>query len=300
MSSLRGVARGLYRAIPFKQPVFEAARRLVRVPEPVYRHLHFRGVIDVPVEGRSFRMVHHGTQIENEVFWSGLYGRWEGASLRMWVRAAQGATEILDVGTNTGLYALAAKAVAPHARVAALEPVERIRTKLVANVALNRFDITVIAAAASDRDGTATLLDPGDSHALSATLDPAGRVLGAHRAEPVTVTVARIDSLIAQGAVRAPDLLKIDVEGHEPAVLRGMERHLRERRPVLFIEVLTAEAAAEVNALVKPLGYLVHRLDAEGPHRLSEIAPAPGTNLLLTTQADWDRLRAAPAAERQT
>jgi hypothetical protein len=64
---------------------------------------------------------------------------------------------------------------------------------------------------------------------------------------------------------------------------------------VLLIEVLTAEAAADVNALVEPLGYLVHRLDAEGPRQLPEVAPAAGTNLMLATAEDWDRIRAAPA-----
>lgn len=122
---MRNIARRLYRALPFKRPVFELVRQLVRLPEPLYRHLHFEGVIDVPVNGGSFRMAHHGTQIENEVFWSGLYGRWEGPSLRMWVRAARDAAAILDVGSNAGLYTLTAKAVMPHASVAAIEPVER-------------------------------------------------------------------------------------------------------------------------------------------------------------------------------
>src|SRR3954466_14430559 len=98
---MRKIARKLYRAIPLKQPAFELLRRVARVPEPLYRHLHFEGVIDVPVDGASFRMRHHGTQIENEVFWSGRFGRWEGASLRAWVAAARNARTIADVGANT-------------------------------------------------------------------------------------------------------------------------------------------------------------------------------------------------------
>jgi hypothetical protein len=73
---MRKIARKLYRAIPFKQPVYEILRRHLSVPEPIYRHLNFRGAIEVAVEETSFRMWHHGYQIENEVFWSGLFGRW--------------------------------------------------------------------------------------------------------------------------------------------------------------------------------------------------------------------------------
>jgi FkbM family methyltransferase len=293
---VRNLVRGLYRTVPFKQPVFELVRQLVRLPEPVYRHLHFEGVIDVPVEQGAFRMRHHGTQIENEVFWSGLYGRWEGGSLRVWVGAAREARAILDVGANAGLYTLAARAVAPAAAVAAVEPVARIRAKLADNVRLNAFDVTIVGAAASDRDGAGSILDPEDPHALSATLDPGGAVLAGRRARRVPVTLARIDTLVREGVLPAPDLVKIDVEGHEAAVLRGMGTLLRERRPVLLVEVLTPEAAADVDSLVRPLGYLVHRLDSTGPCRLERVEPAPGTNLALAVAEDWGRLRelAAP------
>lgn len=300
---MRKIARKLYRAIPFKQPAFELARRFVRLPEPVWRHLHFEGVIGVPIEGRSFRMRHHGTQIENEVFWSGLYGRWEGPSLRAWVAAARSARTILDVGANSGLYALTAAAVAPTATVVAFEPVARIRAKLEQNVALNAFErrVRVVAAAASDRDGDGVLLDTGAPHELSATLDPAAAVLAGRAARPVPVPLVRIDGLVASGRIPPPDLLKVDVEGHEPAVLRGLAEQLRSRRPTLFVEVLTAQAAAELDALVRPLGYLPHRLDPEGPRRLESVQPASGTNLLLCTEGAFAALaktlnETAPAA----
>jgi FkbM family methyltransferase len=265
----------------------------VRVPEPVYRHLHFEGVIDVPVGRGSFRMRHYGTQIENEVFWSGLFGRWEGASLRVWVTAARAATTILDVGANAGLYALAAGASAPRAAIFAFEPVARIRAKLEANAALNDFRITVIAAAASDRDGEGAMLDTGEAHELSATLDPTGAVLAGKRAHVVSVPVVRLDTLIANGTLPPPDLIKIDVEGHEPAVLRGLATQLATTRPTLFVEVLTPAAAEQVDALVRPHGYVVHRLDPAGPARLERVQPAVGTNLLLATETASARLIAA-------
>ena len=279
---MRKIARKLYRAIPFKQPVFEVLRRHLVLPERLYRHLHFHGVITVPVDDTAFRMRHHGTQIENEVFWSGLYGRWEGASLRLWVRAARRARVVLDVGANSGLYALAAQAVAPHARVFAIEPVERIRRKLQDNVDLNGSHVGVVPVALSSRDGRGVMLDTGEEHELSATLDPTGRVLGdrAPRAAALPVTVASLDSLVADGTVEPPDLIKLDVEGHETEVLRGMARQL-ERRPTMLVEVLTPEAAAGVEAIVRPLGYRTYRIDPEGPRRIAAVEPAPGGNLLF-------------------
>ena len=62
---MRKMARMLYRAIPLKQPVFELIRRHFALPERLYRHLSFTGVIRTDVDGASFRMHHHGYVIEN-------------------------------------------------------------------------------------------------------------------------------------------------------------------------------------------------------------------------------------------
>ena len=291
---MRKIARKLYRAIPFKQPVYETLRRLLSVPEPIYRHLHFRGVIDVAAAETSFRMWHRGSQIENEVFWSGLFGRWEGASMRVWVRAARHAQVILDVGANTGLYSLAANGVAPLASVVAFEPVERIRERLRANVDLNRFDLPIFPAAVSDRDGLGIMLDTGEEHELSATLDETGAVLAGRPYKEVSVPVMRLDTLISAGTIRPPDLIKIDVEGHEAAVLRGMMNQLEGRRPALLIEVLSSAAADEVDRLTRPFGYVIYRLDQDGPRRLYEVAPAPGTNLFMCSPETAERLIEKP------
>ena len=270
---MREIARGLYRAVPYKQPVFEILRPFP-IPERLYRHLHFRGVMRVPVEGECFRIVHGGSQIENEVFWSGLFGKWEGQSLRLWVAAAHRARVILDVGANSGLYSLAAKTIAPAATVVAVEPIERIRERLRTNVELNGFDIGIVPRALSDRDGTGTMLDTGQELELRATLDPEGVVLHGERSRPVSVPIARLDTLVGSGAIPEPDLLKIDVEGHEAAVLRGMPAVL-DKRPRIVLEVHSDEVAIQVGEILEPLGYPMYRIDHDGPRRIDQVVTGP-------------------------
>ena len=185
--------------------------------------------------------------------------------MRVWVRAAREAHVIFDVGANTGLYALVAKAVAPQATVVAFEPVARVRAKLQENVDLNRFDLEIVPAGMSDRDGVAVMLDSDEEHEISATLDAAGAVQSGRVLREVSVPVARLDTLISAGMLPPPDLLKIDVEGHEGAVLRGMADHLEASRPALLIEVVTSDAADRVDRLIRPFGYLTYRLDQGGP-----------------------------------
>jgi hypothetical protein len=137
MSIIHPLAKRIYSALPFKRPVFTALRWLGTPPERVYRHLHFKGIITVPVSATGkFRIHHHGYMIENELFWKGLQG-WEKVSMEIWTRLCRRSSTILDIGANTGVYALVAAAVNPDAQVTAVEPVARIFHKLQANISLN-------------------------------------------------------------------------------------------------------------------------------------------------------------------
>jgi FkbM family methyltransferase len=148
-------------------------------------------------------------------------------------------------------------------------------------VELNQFDLPIVPAAVSDRDGLGVILDTEEEHELSATMDETGAVLAGRPRKEVPVQVTQLDTLVSAGTIRPPDRIKIDVEGHETAVLRGMKNQLERKRPALLIEVLTSGAADQVDRLTRPFGYVVYRLDQDGPRRLDAVAPAPGTNLFM-------------------
>jgi len=146
----KSILKNIYRTVPFKRELYTLIRPVFSPPKRVYQHLHFEGPIRVEVEpGKSFTMMHHGFEVENDIFWAGLFGGWEKTSLRLWHQLCAEADVILDVGANTGVYALLSKTTNPHAKVFAFEPVERIFSKLAANVELNGYDITCIKKAAS-------------------------------------------------------------------------------------------------------------------------------------------------------
>ncbi len=108
MSTFRSIIKQCYAALPFKQPAYKVLRRLGPPPERIYRHLHFKGTIEVDVSPTEhFRMQHHGYMIENELFWKGLAG-WEKVSMELWTRLSKRCNVILDIGANTGMYALVA------------------------------------------------------------------------------------------------------------------------------------------------------------------------------------------------
>ena len=160
---------------------------------------------------------------------------------------------VLDVGANIGIFSLLAAArVGPYGRVIAVEPVARNRTLLARAAQANGFgNVEIIAAAASDRAGHVQLrTHPATSN--SAMPAAAGPRLRAPRGVIERVPTLALDDALA--ALDRLDLLKIDVAGMEPLVLRGLGQTLARLRPLLLSEFhpwAIARAAAS-----SPLDYL--------------------------------------------
>jgi FkbM family methyltransferase len=277
--------RRTFEAIPFRQPAFEMTRRWVRLPKRVYQHLYFEGVVNIPVEaGRAFTIRHHGYQVENDLFWAGYGNGWEATSLRLWARLSQHARTIFDIGANTGVYSLAAKAVNPKARVFAFEPVDRIALRLSENVALNGYDIEVVVAGVSQTTGEAVFYEPGTEHAYSASLNPE-MLAGMAGLVEKKINVIRMDDFAAARALPSVDLFKIDAEKHEIEVLSGFGDLIQRHRPVFLLEVLDRSMGEKVERIFTGLDYAFYEI-AEGQEvrRVNSLGGAPGNCLICSKQ----------------
>jgi FkbM family methyltransferase len=140
---------------------------------------------------------------------------------------------VLDVGASVGSYSmLFGQWAGRQGRVYAFEPAPEIRAVLERHVTLNALDgiVVPVAAAASDANGRSTFVTPGP-HGIS-------RLAAGGESSPLTVDTITIDEFCRREAVK-PDLIKIDVEGAELAVLRGARDTLRACRPdvAIFVEL---------------------------------------------------------------
>jgi FkbM family methyltransferase len=140
----------------------------------------------------------------------------------------------IDAGANLGWYSvLLARLSASQARVLAFEPEPANRALLQENLALNGADtVEVVPAALSDHAGTATL----HRYAAKNLGRHALRAEG-HSGTAIEVPLLTLDEALAQrGLERQPiAVLKADVEGHEPELLRGAAAALQ-RTQVLLME----------------------------------------------------------------
>jgi len=161
---------------------------------------------------------------------------------------------IVDVGAHIGLHAIWWARRFPNAEVVAIEPGTAL-FKLKTNVGHNELGdrIDVIDCALSDREGTGELYQAADDAytALSDTRrHPIQFVL------PVELTT--LDAIA--GELEHPlGLVKIDVEGHEDAVIAGGRAAILRDKPVLFVEIYGGVASNRdpeaTVATIRALGY---------------------------------------------
>ncbi len=285
------VVRRVYKLIPFKRSVFIFLRNIWVPPAWVHEHLYFAGQFDVLTPGVRFRMVNYDCNLETQVFWRGAYA-YEPSSMKIWTQLCQESRVVLDIGANTGLFSLVAKATNPRTLVYAFEPIPRIYARLVRNSNLNQFSINCMQIAASDTDGDGLIYDlPLDHHHHASLI----RTEAAHASSlliPINVQKKRLDTLVREEQIDQIDLMKIDVEGHEPQVLEGLGSCLSQMRPCMLVEIKRMEMAKRIEALLTGLDYAFFDIDdARGLLRVPSIGASSSLNYFLCPQAVARRLR---------
>lgn len=280
---MKAIVKTLYNALPFKQTLFSVLKQVWTPKESVFKHLHFKGVFTVPIDGStSFMINHYGYQVENDIFWAGLTKGWEKESLKLWIKLCEECESIIDIGANTGVYALIAKAVNPSSKVYAFEPIERVYNKLTANIRLNNFDILAVKMAASNKDGTAIFYDTSTEHTYSASVNRNLLLSQTSSIIQTTIETITLNSFIKQNGITHVDLLKIDVETHEPEVLQGFSEYLATFRPAMLIEILTDEIGNRVHNMLQGLDYLYFNIDESlGARQVEKITKTRHDNYLI-------------------
>ena len=188
-----------------------------------------------------------------------------------------------DVGANVGYFTLmAATALKNHGSIVAFEPGQNAYARLTENLALNPYrNIRTFPVAVSDREGEAVLHLAGDIADSSASLYPAA---GAQAGQEVCRTVS-LDHLLDSQGLRPPDLIKLDAEGAELAVLHGARGLLADSPPLWLMEMeektLAAAGAskAAVANFLAGCGYRAAHLSKGRWYATADLAAVKGRNI---------------------
>jgi FkbM family methyltransferase len=174
----------------------------------------------------------------------------------------------VDVGAHIGFFSIQlARAVGPHGMVYAFEPLDRNADLLERSVAENGFGarLTVVRAAVSDVTGDATLRFARETLNTGGAFLAEGSTPGDEGLATRRVPTVRLDDAAVRRPVR---LIKMDVEGAEPKVIRGARSLLAADRPYLISEIhpgqlarVSQSSAAAVLEDLQELGYRAHRIE---------------------------------------
>ncbi len=190
-----------------------------------------------------------------------------------------------DIGANVGFFTvIGARLVGLHGYVYAFEPLPENVQRARANVLANAFsNVTILEAAASDHSGKGELMVA--EYAGGSALATAGKPPDMKGV--LSVRLVTIDDLVAQRELQPPQVVKIDVEGAEMEVLRGMAQTLDAYHPVVIFEIDDQSQEAydrkyrECSTFLMQHGYQVRALENSYPgagwivgNYLAE--PAPG------------------------
>ena len=181
-----------------------------------------------------------------------VYGQWCEAEVGIFAQVLRPGEVAIDVGANIGAHTVAmARLVGPHGTVVAFEPQRVVFQTLCANVANNSLaNVFCYQSALGEKAGVILVppLDPQTRQNFGAF-----SVGGYEHGEPVGLV--RLDDF----PLRACRLIKIDVEGMEPAVLRGAEGIIAKFMPVIYVENNRPAQSRELIRMIHLMGYDLYR-----------------------------------------
>jgi FkbM family methyltransferase len=215
-------------------------------------------------------------------------GFWEIWLTQFFARTIKPGMRVVDVGANYGYYTLLfADIVTQSGHVLAVEPNPDAATLLQQSVRLNGFagytDVIEVALGAT-AEGTAQLVVPqGEPKNAHISSNPTGPF--------VSVATTNVDRLAMQFG--GFDLIKIDAECSEAAIIDGMQQLMHDRPPALVLEF-------NARRCVDPAGFIDQLVAVYGALNMidfdSSVQPVP-VDILLNSRIgeDWMLYFPAPA-----
>ena len=167
----------------------------------------------------------------------------------------------VDIGANVGMVSLLVADKVEHAILFEPNPTAVERAK--ENLRINHLKFEVFAEALSDESGAVEFEN-------STTDMSCNRIVDGFTTSQATITVPRttFDQFLREFRKDLPAIcaVKIDVEGHENSVIRGMKEFFRNQRPrLVMFEYLARTDILQTLVLFNEVEYTVFELSSSGP-----------------------------------
>jgi FkbM family methyltransferase len=226
-----------------------------------FKHKYpFNGYVPCRAGSIDFTLFHANDDIVAwEYFWFGDNG-YEREIVNTWLDWCKHPNTVLDIGGYSGLMSILAARANYNTKVEMFEPMERIIERAKINLKANNVyhRVKLCNKAASDSPRRESINLPREENFLgtgNSIYDKGLEIVDVKEIECV-----KVDDFIEN---KMPGIVKIDIEGHELACLKGMQRVLSDAQPKIIIEVWE-HTRTEVLQMLKDFNYVCQ------PFELSE------------------------------
>ena len=180
--------------------------------------------------------------------WLGIYEKEKQSAIKKFTKKGM---ICYDIGAHAGFYTLLfSRLTGEGGFVYAFEPLQINLIYLQRHLELNRVkNVEVIPCAVSEKEGTGYLNFFDDT--FTAKLGDHGKI---------KVKIISIDKEVNRSKILPPNIIKIDAEGHELAIIKGSKETLKNHKPIIFIALDNINTKIQILDILKQLGYKIYDL----------------------------------------
>lgn len=195
--------------------------------------------------------------------WIWFHGTYEPIEAYLFTQLLKPGYTVIDAGANAGQYTLlAATAVGDSGSVHSFEPVPATFARLERAVIENCLKNVVINRVALWHEETTLHLGVPEGHTETSNAGTYSVRAGDDSVSQVEAPALRLDTYVAQKGLNRVDLIKMDIEGGEPAAIAGALQTLERFGPTILMEIcpdLLTESGSSVEAFWNQLSGLGYR-----------------------------------------
>jgi FkbM family methyltransferase len=248
------------------------SQKISRLVKTFYlRRLHSRTFV---YDGVS---LHFPPNVGDAILWGLCWDGMGGFEPDTWAtlrRLVAGAKVFLDIGSNIGMYSVLVPKIVPDIQVIAFEPQPALRDAHRRFCEANGVTVEFVSLALSDANGTATLYVPTEDESKGTATIASASWQARKPHDEISIRTMSLDAFLAGRPLRTPVVIKIDVEDHEAAVLRGAAETIARYRPAIICEIWPNQHRDPNNpndtiAVIEDLGYVAFAIKSNGYFRFS-------------------------------
>ena len=193
------------------------------------------------------------------VYWKGLYTYEYTSIFEKIIGKVNG---FIDIGSNGGLYSLIAAKKSENIKILAFDPSNAANYFVNENIRINGFSdkIRFFKIAMSDKTETLDFFEVKNRKYpyLKYNLGGSSSLINHPKLfNQISVQAYSFDSFLAENPEHnfEIDFIKIDAEGAEPNIIRGMKKTIEKYKPIIVCEILMDNVGGEIEKLFTDLGY---------------------------------------------